>query len=257
MDSRVSTLAIAIMIGASSGAIGSFVLVRRMALVGDALSHVALPGIALAIAYRVDPFWGVLGFLMPAATLVWWLEGKTHLHPESLVGLLFTTSLAVGILTIPEMDIIESLFGGFATLSFNELVAIATAAAVLIFSTFVAAQRFALATVAPELTTPKVRRRSDLLLLVIFAFIVSLGIKLAGTLLMGALTIIPASIARNATFSFKQYMLASTASGAGMAAIGAMLAHRFGWVPGPTIALLGSAFFVLSLAFSQLVRPQR
>ena len=103
MDSSLSILAIAVMIGASSGAIGSLVLLRRMALAGDALSHVALPGIALALAYHADPFWGVLGFLVPAAVLVWWLEGKTQLHPETLVGLLFTTSLAVGILTIPEM----------------------------------------------------------------------------------------------------------------------------------------------------------
>jgi ABC-type Mn2+/Zn2+ transport system permease subunit len=91
----------------------------------------------------------------------------------------------------------------------------------------------------------------------IFAVIVSFGIKLAGTLLMGALTIIPASIARNSTFSFKQYMLASTAAGAITAAAGAMLAHQFGWVPGPTIVLLGSVLFVLSLAFSRFVRPRR
>jgi ABC-type Mn2+/Zn2+ transport system permease subunit len=228
-----------------------------MALVGDALSHVALPGIALALAYRVDPFWGVLGFLLPAAALVWWLEGKTHLNPETLVGLLFTTSLAVGILTIPEIEIIESLFGGFATVSLTELIAVSMAAAVLIVSTFVAAQSFALATVAPELATPNVRRSSDLILLLIFAVIVSLGIKLAGTLLMGALTIIPASIARNTTFSLKQYMLTSTAAGALMAPIGVMIAHRCGWVPGPAIVLFGSGFFILSIAFPQLIRPQR
>ena len=74
-------------------------------------------------------------------------------------------------------------------------------------------------------------------------------------LLMGALTIIPASVARNSAFSFKQYMLASTAAGAVIATIGAIAAHRFGWVPGPTIVLLGSGLFVLSLAFSRLVRP--
>jgi ABC-type Mn2+/Zn2+ transport system permease subunit len=254
MDSSLSTLAIAVMVGASSGAIGSFVLLRRMALVGDALSHVALPGIAVALAYRIDPFWGVLGFLVPAAVLVWWLERKTHLHAETLVGLLFTTSLAVGILTIPEIEIIEALFGGFAKFSLNALIGIAIAAAVLIISTFLAAQRFALATVAPDLCAPRVRRTSDLLLLVIFAVIVSLGIKLAGTLLMGALTIIPASIARNSAFSFKQYMLASTTSGALIAAFGALIAHRFGWVPGPTIVLLGSGAFVVSLAFAGVVR---
>lgn len=255
MDSSLNILAVAIMVGASSGAIGSFVLLRRMALVGDALSHVALPGIALALAYHVDPFWGVLAFLVPAAALVWWLEERTRLHPETLVGLLFTTSLAVGILTIPDIEIIESLFGGFPKLSMNALVGISIAAAVLILFTFLAAQRFALATVASELCDPRIRRSSDLLLLLIFAMIVSLGIKLVGTLLMGALTIIPASIGRNSAFSLKQYMLASTAAGATVAAVGAMTAHQFGWVPGPTIVLLGSGLFVLSLAFSHLIRP--
>ena len=101
MDSTLNILAIAIMVGASSGAIGSFVLLRRMALVGDALSHVALPGIALALAYHVDPFWGVVAFLIPAAALVWWLEGRTQLHAEALVGLLFTTKSGGGNLNNP------------------------------------------------------------------------------------------------------------------------------------------------------------
>ena len=255
MDSTLNILAIAIMVGASSGAIGSFVLLRRMALVGDALSHVALPGIALALAYHVDPFWGVVAFLIPAAALVWWLEGRTRLHAETLVGLLFTTSLAVGILTIPDIEILESLFGGFPKLSITALIGISVAAAVLMLFTFLAAQRFALVTVASELCAPRIQRNSDLLLLLIFAMIVSLGIKLVGTLLMGALTIIPASIGRNSAFSFKQYVVASTAAGAVMAAFGAMAAHWFGWAPGPTIVLLGSVLFIASLAFSRVVRP--
>jgi ABC-type Mn2+/Zn2+ transport system permease subunit len=253
VDSTLDILAIAIMIGASSGAIGSFVLLRRMALVGDALSHVALPGIALALAYKLDPFLGVVSFLVPAAALVWWLEGKTRLHAETLVGLLFTTSLAIGILTIPQVEILESLFGGFPRLSWIGLIGIFMAGAFLIVLTFVAAQRFALTTVAPELSPPQVERRSNLLLLLTFAIVVSLGIKLVGTLLMGALTIIPASIARNSAFGFKQYMLTSTILGAILAASGAMVAHRFGWAPGPAIVLLGSGVFALSLAYSNLV----
>jgi hypothetical protein len=47
---------IALLVGIASGSVGPFILLRRMALVGDALSHVALPGIALALIYRFDPF---------------------------------------------------------------------------------------------------------------------------------------------------------------------------------------------------------
>jgi ABC-type Mn2+/Zn2+ transport system permease subunit len=242
-------LAIAIVVGASSGAIGSFIVLRRLALVGDALSHVALPGIALALVYHLDPFLGVISFLIPAAALTWWMEGKTHLYPETLVGLLFTTSLAIGILTIPQIEIVESLFGGFPKLSLSGLIATSVTGALLIVMTFFFSQRFVLVTVAAELSRPEVARKSNLLLLLIFASIVSLGIKLVGTLLMGALTIIPASVARNGTRTFKQYMIGSTVVGATVAAAGAIMAQRFTWLPGPTIVLLGAGIFVLSLVF--------
>ena len=104
---------IALLVGIASGSIGPFILLRRMALVGDALSHVALPGIALALVYGLDPFYGVVVFLIGAAFLIFWLEGRSRIPPDAIVGLLFTASLAVGILIIPNADIIESLFGAF------------------------------------------------------------------------------------------------------------------------------------------------
>ena len=67
------SILIATAIGLASGAIGSFIVLRRMSLVGDALSHVALPGIALALAYGIDPFLGVLASLLCAVIVVWWL----------------------------------------------------------------------------------------------------------------------------------------------------------------------------------------
>src|SRR5499427_6273495 len=118
MDSSpLPAFVIACAIGIASGGIGSFIILKRMALVGDALSHVALPGIAVALFYAIDPFWGVLVFLLAAAVIVWWLEGHTTLPGDALVGLLFTTSLAIGVLTIPNEEIIHSLFGEFSALS--------------------------------------------------------------------------------------------------------------------------------------------
>ena len=108
---------IALFVGLASGSVGPFILLRRMALVGDALSHVALPGIALALMYHLDPFYGVVVFLIAAAFVIFWLEGRSSVPPDAIVGLLFTASLAVGILMIPNEDVIESLFGAFPTLS--------------------------------------------------------------------------------------------------------------------------------------------
>src|SRR3989344_4651187 len=100
----IGSLLVAASIGIASGTIGTFVILERMALAGDALSHVALPGIALALAYGIDPFWGVLVFLLAAATIVWYLRTKTSLPADALIGILFTSSLAIGILTIPDHE---------------------------------------------------------------------------------------------------------------------------------------------------------
>ncbi|MBI2640289.1 MAG: metal ABC transporter permease [Candidatus Sungbacteria bacterium] len=244
----IQTLLMALVVGIASGSVGAFIILKRMALVGDALSHVALPGIALALAYRVDPFWGVLVFLLGAAVLVWWLEGKTKLPVEALVGLLFTASLAVGILTIPDTEILESLFGTFPAFSPYVLTAVLALAVILAGATFLWAKRFLFAVVSPELAKVSSGKKWEgLILFIVFAFVVALGIKLVGTLLMGALTIIPASVAKNISRSMTGFMVLSTALGGLIALGGVVIAGAFGLLPGPTIILLGVGLFIVSL----------
>lgn len=249
MDAGLTpSLLMALLIGVASGSIGAFVLLRRMALVGDALSHVALPGIALALYSGRDPFWGVLVSLLAAAPLIWWLEAKSHLPVDALVGLLFTASLAVGILTIPDPELIESLFGVFPALSLGQLVLTLGSAGLVSVLVFVFAPRFLFSVVSPELARVRgIGRGYDLLLLLLFAYVVALGIKLVGTLLMGALTIIPAAIARNVSVSMKHYFVLAATLGGGIAVLGVLVSAYCATRPGPTMILLGVVLFILSL----------
>lgn len=246
------SLWIALSVGLASGSIGAFIILRRMALVGDALSHVALPGIALALSYKIDPFWGVLSFLVVAAVLVWWLEGKSRLPTDAIVGLLFTASLAVGILTIPNHEILESLFGTFPLLSPAILFIILGSAGLMTALSFIFARRFLFVTVSSEVAKASgVGRIYDLLLFIIFAVVVALGIKLVGTLLMGALTVIPAAIAKNLSRSMSGYMILSAVIGSGIAVTGVLISGKFGFMPGPLIILSGSFLFLISLFFGR------
>lgn len=246
--SLFQSLLIALSVGVASGSIGAFVVLKRMALVGDALSHVALPGIALALAYHIDPFWGVMGTLMGAAFLVFWLETRTALPSEALVGILFTASLAIGILTIPDTEILESLFGEFQTLPTYLLGIVVAASLAMAALTFLLARRFVFRIISAELADVHgIRQPHNLFFLLIFAVVVALGIKLVGTLLMGALTIIPASIARNVTKSIKSYLFLSAFLGAAISSAGVLIAHSFGILPGPAIILLGISVFIVSL----------
>lgn len=250
----LTSLVIGAAVGIASGGVGAFIILKRMALVGDALSHVALPGIALALFYAIDPFWGVLIFLLAAAVIVWWLEGRTTLPADALVGLLFTTSLAVGVLTIPSDEIIHSLFGGFSTLSplaFIITTGLAMAAAAMVLGF---ARQFLFRTITPDLARVHgVGRWFDLLLLALFALIVSLGIKLVGTLLMGALTIIPASIAKNIAKTMKAFFTVSTLLGGFISVTGLFIAYAFSFLPGPSIILFGVGLFLISLVLPRRI----
>ena len=251
----VSSLVIASAVGVASGAVGAFIILKRMALVGDALSHVALPGIALALFYSIDPVWGVLIFLLAAAVIVWWLQGRTTLPGDALVGLLFTTSLAIGVLLIPDAEILHSLFGEFPALSPLAFIAttglaLASAAIVIGFT-----RQFLFRTTTPDLAQVHgVGRWFDLFLLSVFAVIVALGIKLVGTLLMGALTIIPASVAKNITRTMKEFVAVSTLLGWIISTAGLFIAHAFSFLPGPSIILFGVGLFLLSLTIPYVKR---
>ena len=221
-----------------------------LALAGDALSHVALPGIAIALAYSIDPFWGVLVSLILAAYVVWAIRAKTQLPGDALIGILFTASLAIGVLTIPNQDIIESLFGEFPALTTTEFIMIMSAAIVLFVLIFLLARRFAFLNLSRELAEVHgIGKKTELVFLLIFAITVALGIKLVGTLLMGALTIIPALTARNLAHSMRSYLLTSAALGGFISVIGVIIANYWNFFPGPTIVLFGIGCFVISLLF--------
>ena len=107
---NIFTIIVALFIGAAAGYLGSAMVLKRMSLVGDALSHVALPGMALAMLYNMNPFIGAFVFLVFGILLVWKMEKSTKLPIENLVGIIFTASLAIGILITPEPELIEALF---------------------------------------------------------------------------------------------------------------------------------------------------
>ena len=110
-DTLLLQLAVGILVGLGAGYLGSFMILKRMSLVGDALSHVALPGIAAALMFDVNPMLGALGALFIATLGIWYLGEHSEIYPEALVGVFFTASLSLGLLLTPEPELLEALFG--------------------------------------------------------------------------------------------------------------------------------------------------
>ena len=109
MQEPVFQILVAATVAASASLLGSFAILKRMALVGDALSHVALPGMALALFFKINPFLGAVVFLGVTVAGIWLVEYKSSLPLETIVGVFFTASLALGALIMPEHELIEAL----------------------------------------------------------------------------------------------------------------------------------------------------
>lgn len=241
------------LIGLGAGYIGSFMVLRRMSLVGDALSHVALPGIAISLLLNINPFFGAFTALFLAIFGIWFLEKRTELPSETLVGIFFTLSLAIGLLLTPEPELLEALFGDISKITAFDLIITGALVALIFFVIHKISDGLMLGIISKELALAlKIPvHKINFIFLLLVAFVVALGLKVAGTLLMGSLVIIPAAAAKNASVNLSQYTRLAICFGAVSAALGLLAARYFGIEPGPTIVLTAGIIFLGTFLFKK------
>ncbi|OHB16619.1 MAG: hypothetical protein A2913_00245 [Parcubacteria group bacterium RIFCSPLOWO2_01_FULL_40_65] len=237
-------------VGAAAGYLGSIMVLRRLALAGDVLSHVALPGIGIALIYDLSPFLLAFIFLFAASWIIWVLEKKTKLSTESLIGILFVASLAVGVMIIPELEKLgEAFFGDISQINIFDA-GLAIILSILVFTIGAKIYKgLVLGTISEDLAVANgvKLRRINLLFLFLVAAVVALGVKVVGTLLMGALIIVSATAAKNLSRSITGYASLSTFFGLITAPSGLLIARAYELPPGPMIILVGIGIFLLSL----------
>lgn len=253
MDISYLQLAVAILIGIGAGYLGSFMVLRRMSLVGDALSHVALPGIALALMWNFNPFFGAFMALFLAATGIWALEKRTTLPSETLVGIFFTLSLAGGLLLTPEPELLEALFGNISQVARQDLFISAISVTAIMAIMAVISRGLIISIISKDMARSMNISvdKINFIFLLLVSLVVALGLKVAGTLLMGSLVIIPAAAARNVSLSMSRYIFLSCLFGAVSSLIG-ILATKFWPIPaGPSIVLAGGVIFMATLVFKK------
>jgi len=248
MEGILPQLLVGIFISAAASLLGVFAILKRMSLVGDALSHVALPGIALALFLKINPFLGALAFLFFSAFGIWILEYRTKLSVDTIVGVFFTASLAVGALFIPEFEILEALFGNIAKLTSTDILVSVALSLALILVLLSVHKKLALHMVSQDMASSIGinSKQLEFIFLMLFSLGVALGIKFIGALLMGALIIIPAAAAKNISKSLHGFMVLSVAFGILSAISGVYLASIYNLPPGPIFILSGTAIFILS-----------
>lgn len=237
-------------VGLSSGYIGSLIVLKRMALVGDALSHVALPGFALGILFNFNPFIGAFAFLFASAVLTWYIERVARLPAESIVGVLFVSALAIGILMIPQEGLREALFGDITKITTLGVVLAITASVAVIYAMRVTYGKLVLVMISEELAVSRGVdvAKINLVYLLLVSLVVAIGVSVVGTLLVGALVVIPAVAAKVVSPNLSKYALLSSVFGLISASAGVISASYMNLPAGPLAILSGLTLFVGCLA---------
>ncbi|MBI1960914.1 MAG: metal ABC transporter permease [Candidatus Liptonbacteria bacterium] len=239
-------------VAAASALIGSLLVFRKMTLISDSLSHVALPGIAAGILFHFNPLMGGILFLAAAILLIWGIQWRTALSFESVIGVFFVASLALGSLLIPEEDILEAFFGDISAVTAPQAVIQIVIALAVIAVTAYLFKKFVLISIAPDLAYSVRTSRSamDFLFLALVALTITIGISFVGVLLMSSLLIIPAVVARNLARTLREYVAVSIAIGVASLGGGIVIANSFPAVhPGIATVLVGTLLFTASLFF--------
>lgn len=253
-------------LGMVSGVLGSFAVLRQQSLMGDALSHAALPGVAIAFLL----FGRELGWLLVGAGVAGWVgvmfinqvTRTTRIKQDAAMGIALTAFFAFGITLLTyiqsrndasQAGLDHFIFGQAAAIKRQDVLLIGGVGLVAFLIVALFWKEFKLITFDPEFARANgyAVRFLDLLLSTLIVVAIVLGLQLAGVILMVGLLIAPAVAARQWTHHLGQMIALSALFGGFAGAAGAILSGIDEGLPtGPLIIVVASALVFLSIAFA-------
>jgi ABC-type Mn2+/Zn2+ transport system permease subunit len=257
----------AVLVGVSCATLGVYVVLRRMAFIGDALAHATLLGLVVAYLNGWHLFGGavIAGFLM--ALGIGWMTRRKVVHDDTGIGIMFTSLFALGILLISQArsfrELTHLLFGNILAVTPADLVLMAAVTGFVLAAVILFHKELEL-TSADRLYAQLIGLRPDLIrqgLLILLALTVVVGIRAVGVVLPNALLITPAASAALLTNRLPQMMLLASLIAVGAGVIGLYASYYCNVSSGAAIVLTCTGCFTLACgahALRQgLVRPEK
>lgn len=245
-----------LVVGIVCGVIGSFIVLRGLALMGDAISHAVLPGVAISFMLGINFFIGAVVVGLLAAIGIGFINQNSNIKNDSAIGIVFSTFFAIGVLLIAKantaMDLTEILFGNVLTVRDVDRTLTLIVAAVVIFVVVLFYKEFLMTTFDPTMAEasgmPVKTIHYGLMVLLTLVTVVSL--QTVGVVLVVSLLITPAATAYLLTKRMSTMVVLSSVLGGTSAIIGLILSFKFNLSSGPTIVLVATAFFLLAFIFA-------
>lgn len=243
-------LALAVLIGLTAPAVGTFIVQRRLALLGDGIGHIALTGIGLGLLTSTSPVLGALVVSVLGAAAIEVLRARSRTGGDVALALLFYGGLAGGVLLTNleggGRNLQSYLFGSIVSVTREDLYVVAALSVTVLAVVVLFGRELFLLCQDEEMARASglPTRLLSLLIAVTAAVTVVIAMRAIGLLLVSALMVVPVAAAQQVTKGFRDTMLAAMGIGVLSAVAGLVASFEYDLAPGPSIVLLALAVFV-------------
>lgn len=233
--------------------LGTFVTLRRMTFFGDGIAHSSLAGIAIAILAGVAPLPVALLWALLVALLIYWLEHTTRLPSDTLIGIFFTASMALGVILMSfstgyQPELLSFLFGSILAIRNVDLLFITFVTAAIMLWLTISFRQLTYLSLAEDsaIVSGIPAKRQNITFYVALAFATVLGVKILGIVLVSALLVLPSATSRMLTRSFRNYIGIAILVAEIDIFAGLSISFHYDLPSGATIILFATAVFFLA-----------
>ena len=264
LDFMQRALIAGLLTGLAAPAIGTYLVQRRLALMGDGIGHVAITGVALGLLTGTAPVLTAVLVAIAGATAIELVRARGKTSGDVALALLFYGGIAGGVLLIGlagqgATTLNTYLFGSLTTVSPSDLrVVVVLAAVVLLLAVGLSPQLFAVCQDEEFARVSGLRvRLLSILIAVMAAVTVTVAMRTVGLLLVSALMVVPVATAQQLTRSFRTTFVAACGLGVLACLAGIVTSYYVDVAPGATIVVLALGGFGLAAVLGALVRRRR
>jgi len=247
-----NALCAAVMIGIMSGLIGSFIILRGMSLMGDAISHSVLPGVAVAYMLGINLVLGASVFGIIAALLIGVVAKRSQLKNDTAIGIVFSAFFALGFILISmaesSTNLHHILFGNVLAVSDSDLITTAIILG-LVISFIIIFFKELLVTSFDDTFAKTYGLRTDWFyygLMLLLTLVTVTALQTVGIILIVAMLITPAATAFLWTNRLSIMLIFAASFGTVSSILGLYLSYTFNWASGPAIVLVSAVIFSVS-----------
>ncbi|HGK6796674.1 TPA: metal ABC transporter permease subunit [Streptococcus agalactiae] len=246
----------AIVIGIVAGAVGCFIILRSMSLMGDAISHAVLPGVAISFILGINFFIGAIVFGLLSSIIITYIKENSVIKGDTAIGITFSSFLALGIILIglanSTTDLFNILFGNILAVQDSDKYMTIIVGLIVLTLITIFFKELLLTSFDPVLAKSMGMRVSfyHYLLMILLTLVAVTAMQSVGTILIVALLITPAATAYLYVKSLRTMLFLSSALGAVASVLGLYIGYTFNIAAGSSIVLTSTFMFLLAFLFS-------